>query len=480
VIGEVVDGYRIKSKLGEGGMGIVFYAEHESIGTKAAVKVLLPELSANREIVARFFNEARATTLIEHPGIVKVFHFGHGVFQLDEKRGGQCAYMIMEFLRGQSLGSKIRRDGYLAFETIHAITVQAAKALGAAHEKGIVHRDLKPDNVFIVPDERIAGGDEVKILDFGIAKLASDAAGGVQTRSRLLMGTPGYMSPEQCRGASAVDHRSDMYSLGCIVYEMAVGQRPFANITAQGELITMHQHHDPAAPRSLVPGLSPGLEAVILCMLAKKPEHRYQTMRDLVEDLDRLARGEAPQLSSKTPTRKPTIPARPPLEGTAPIAGSAAPSAPTTLGSAASQAIAATAPKRRVLLAAGIVTTVAIGVAVFGLTRGTKNQSDQPVTSVPREVAPAGEPPSVDAGRAEPVAAAEPPAETETPAAAVDAGAVIPEPPATAGKRERSHKRRTSTPNTTGATVAPTTTAPTSTTSGTSEPIDRDKIKLPQ
>ncbi len=370
VVGQVVDSYRIIRRLGEGGMGVVFYAENTSIGTPAAVKVLRPELSANQDIVTRFFNEARAATLIKHPGIVKVIHFGQDMFQLDEtKEPERCAYFIMEYLSGESLGEKIRREGYLPLDVIATLTGQAAAALGAAHDKAIIHRDLKPDNLFLVADPRLPGGIEVKVLDFGIAKLATETA-GVRTKTSMLMGTPGYMSPEQCRGASMVDHRSDIYSLGCIVYEMAVGQRPFANITAQGELISMHQYHPPAAPSSLVPSIPPDLEAVIMCMLAKRPEHRYQTMQELIGDLERLLRGERPVLARKpiSSLARPTVPERPVRGNT----GVVAPSPPTTLGSAASQAVAAPGSPRYRPLMAGVVLVAAMAVsAALILNRGS-------------------------------------------------------------------------------------------------------------
>ncbi len=182
MVGRDIGNYRVTGVIGEGGMGTVYSAEHKAIGRKAAIKVLLPEMSASRSIVQRFFNEARATTSIRHPGIVDVFDYG----QLEDGR----AYIAMEQLEGENLAACLRRTGQLALGHIVAIGRQAASALAAAHEKGIVHRDLKPDNIFLVPDADLPGGVRVKILDFGIAKLATRGDAGLKTRTGAMMGTP--------------------------------------------------------------------------------------------------------------------------------------------------------------------------------------------------------------------------------------------------------------------------------------------------
>src|SRR5215510_6594604 len=184
-------------------MGAVFLAEHTLIGRRAAIKVLLPALSQQREIVDRFFNEARATTSIPDPGIVQVFDFG---FNVDGS-----AYIVMEFLEGEPLDKRLTRLGLLAASDALRITRQVSGSLGAAHARGIVHRDLKPDNIFMVRDPEAPGGERPKILDFGIAKLGGDNPSRMRTQTGALMGTPVYMSPEQCRGAGLVDHRSDIY-----------------------------------------------------------------------------------------------------------------------------------------------------------------------------------------------------------------------------------------------------------------------------
>jgi tRNA A-37 threonylcarbamoyl transferase component Bud32 len=270
--------------LGAGGMGAVYLAQHELIGRKVAVKVLLPELSHNEELVSRFFNEARSTATIRHPGLVEVLDFGY--------LPDSSAYLVMEFLEGETLARLMAREGTLTLPMIWTIGRQITSAVHAANEHGIVHRDIKPDNVFLVPDPEQTYGLRVKVLDFGIAKLTGDAipATGAKTRTGTVMGTPTYMSPEQCRGAGEVDRRSDVYSLGCVLYEMACGQPPFVK-EGLGELIAAHITESPPLPSASDPSLSPSLEGLILEMLAKDVKARPQTMARVCEALDTLVTG---------------------------------------------------------------------------------------------------------------------------------------------------------------------------------------------
>jgi hypothetical protein len=278
LIGQTVGNYRITHLLGEGGMGAVYLAEHPGIGRKAAVKVLHPALSTNADIATRFFNEARAANAIHHPGIVEVFDFGTlptGV-----------SYIVMELLEGESLAARLRSGVPLPMASAVEFATQAAAALGAAHKQGIVHRDLKPDNLHVVPDPRNPGREMIKVLDFGIAKLAGGTTlpGSVKTRTGAVMGTPVYMSPEQCRGTKEVDHRTDVYALGVILYEMLCGTPPFVS-QGQGELIHLHISEPPPPPRSKNPAVPERLEAVVLRALAKDPARRLQTMDELVHAL---------------------------------------------------------------------------------------------------------------------------------------------------------------------------------------------------
>jgi serine/threonine-protein kinase len=306
VIGATLGNYRITARLGEGGMGVVYVAEHALIGRKAAVKVLLPEYSHNQEIVSRFFNEARSTALIKHPGLVDIFDFGY------DAQGS--AYIVMEYLEGESLASYLRRVGPAGVAAVCGVGRQMAAAVGAAHERGIVHRDLKPDNVFCVPDRESPAGVRVKILDFGIAKLITEGGMGasLKTRTGAVMGTPVYMSPEQCRGAGQVDARSDIYSLGCILYEMICGRPPFVR-EGVGEIIAAQIFEQPLAPHVLEASVPPALERVILRALAKAPGERQQTMEQLKAELDLITSGRFTTGPTIAPAARPTKAKRSPL-----------------------------------------------------------------------------------------------------------------------------------------------------------------------
>ena len=215
IIGQTIGNYVVKTKLGEGGMGSVYLAEHPAIGKKVALKVLHAEFAANQEVVARFFNEAKAVNDIQHPNIVDIVDYG---VLAAGPSGEQMVYFIMEFLPGISLSDLIRREAPLAPERALAISLQVADALSASHVKGIIHRDLKPDNIMLI--QRGRERDFVKLLDFGIAKLTGDQPGSRRTRTGIVMGTPAYMSPEQCEGRGNIDHRTDIYALGIVLYEM--------------------------------------------------------------------------------------------------------------------------------------------------------------------------------------------------------------------------------------------------------------------
>jgi tRNA A-37 threonylcarbamoyl transferase component Bud32 len=272
--GLTIGRYEVAERLGKGGFGVVHLARDRELGREVAIKFLKPEFLTRPELVQRFLQEARAAAKIGHPGIVTVFECG--IVSGTGLRVDGTAYIVMERLHGESLADRIDDRGKLGATVAIAITRQLADALAAAHAAGIIHRDLKPDNVFLVPDPAVVGGERVKILDFGVAKLAEPSDVGIHTHSKMMLGTPRYMAPEQARSAARVDHRGDIYALGCMLYEMVCGRPPFTGDV--GDVIIAHQSKPPAAPRSVDPTVSRELDALILEMLAKDPDARPATM----------------------------------------------------------------------------------------------------------------------------------------------------------------------------------------------------------
>jgi hypothetical protein len=270
MIGDSVGNYVIQRQIGEGGMGVVYLAEHPRIGRKVAIKVLLRELSANAQAVTRFFNEARASSEIRNEHIVDVLDFG-------ELANGS-SYLVLEFLDGRTL-TEVLRDGPLGIRRTLHIVNGVGRALGAAHAAGIVHRDLKPDNVMLV--KRGSDAEFVKVLDFGIAKLSqAQLEPGMRTKTGALLGTPSYMSPEQCRGLP-VDHRSDIYSLGVMMYQMFSGSLPF-EADGLGNLLLAHMTQQPVPLAERVPNLPPHLAQVVARAMEKTPEARFQQVAEML------------------------------------------------------------------------------------------------------------------------------------------------------------------------------------------------------
>ena len=349
MIGTLVANYRVTRKLGEGGMGAVYLAEHQFIGRKAAIKVLLPEISGDPGTVERFFNEARSSSLIQHPGIVDIFDFG----KLEDGR----AYIAMEFLDGTSLASHLDGESCLALASLVAIGRQIASALAAAHAKNIVHRDLKPDNIFLVPDAEVQGGLRVKILDFGIAKLADS---NFKTITGAVMGTPAYMAPEQCENSGEIDHRADIYALGCVLFEMACGRVPFLR-RGFGPMMAAHLYDPAPSLRSIERSVDPRLERTVLRALAKKPEARHQTMVELREELGQILDASRTDESPRIPTER----ASPPPLG--PVVRELARdhSFTTTLGYTASESTAP-APSVRSKSRTGWLAVAAVAIGAIG------------------------------------------------------------------------------------------------------------------
>jgi serine/threonine-protein kinase len=277
--------YTVEGKIGEGGMGSVFAAVHPLIGKRAAVKVLKKELCEDPITLERFVDEARVVNQIGHPNIVDVFAFG----TLPDGR----SYFVMEWLKGQSLRDRLT-NGPIHYLEACGILKSLSRALEAAHEKGIIHRDLKPDNVFLV-EER---GDvpRVKLLDFGIAKLVRQDQSVSRTATGAMIGTPQYVAPEQAKG-HAIDARVDIYSLGCVAFELLTGRPPFVADNAM-EMVAKHLMEAPPRPSSLEPGIPKDLDDIVLECLSKDREQR-PTLTEISATLDTTQRTPAPRASDQ-------------------------------------------------------------------------------------------------------------------------------------------------------------------------------------
>ncbi len=358
MIGQTLGTYRIERELGRGGMGAVYAAVHTILGRRAAVKVLLAELSRNEQVVQRFFNEAKAATAIKHPSIVEIYDFGWAA--------DGSAYIVMELMDGESLASRLKRAGRLPVATALHLARQIANALGAAHRAGIIHRDLKPDNVFLVPDIEVAGGERVKLLDFGIAKLTGALSGdSSRTKTGSIMGTPTYMSPEQCEGSREVDHRTDLYALGCMTFEMLSGRPPFAD-GGTGAIIAAHLLTPPPRLLDLVADVSPEVDALVARLLAKAAGDRVQTADEAAQAFGRLS-GHA----SMPPGGVVASPSAPTLGVPSRLAST--PGTPTTLSAAAAAgSVAGTAPPsgRGMWFALGAAGLVAAAIAALVIAGG--------------------------------------------------------------------------------------------------------------
>jgi serine/threonine-protein kinase len=359
-VGATVGNYVVSQKIGEGAMGSVFLAHHPVIGKRVALKVIHPELAANEEMIARFFNEARAVTQIGHENIVDVQDFG-------QTPNGD-SFIVMELLEGQGLGDRMKREGALSIPRATHIAIQIADGLAAAHARGVIHRDLKPDNLFLV--QRGGDPDFVKILDFGLAKLTGPGGMQHKTKTGSLLGTPHYMAPEQAEAQKNIDGRVDVYGLGCILFHMLTGRVPFPG-EGFGEVLVKHLREPPPLPSRLNPQVPPALEKIVLHALAKKPEFRFSSMdefRGALRDPDRFAKmltasdGIRLTPDDGIPAQSlppPPAPPRPMMMAPPPAAPPRLPeNAPTVQGTAPPEVLAALAAKRKAEAAAFEVATV--------------------------------------------------------------------------------------------------------------------------
>jgi serine/threonine protein kinase len=429
VIGQRINNYEIRALLGEGGMAAVYLAEHPFIGRQVAVKLLHPSVTKAPDVVARFLNEAKAANAIGHPNIIDILDVG----MLPDG----MPYLIMELLKGESLAGRLERDRSLPVAAALDVAIQAASAVGAAHAAGIVHRDLKPANLFLTADLDKPARDRVKVLDFGIAKLAGTVTGNqTKTTTGAILGTPAYMSPEQSLGRStAIDRRTDIYSLGVILHHALAGELPFM-AEGFGEMMMLHITAPPPPLRTRNPQISAELEALVLRALAKRPEARFQSMAEIeaalkaevvrLEGTQAAGDGEAAaRVVSQALLRTIQLPDTV-KRAQKPSAGPARGDIGTTFSSTASQlssssSITSEAPARSARIpwpvGAGLV-VVAIGVIIVVATGrwsspAAPHASSAPPPAViapppPRAPEPAP-PPAAATGIAEPAAAVTPP-----------------------------------------------------------------------
>ena len=299
LVGSTVGSFRVVRALGRGGMGTVYLAEHPIIGSRVAIKFLHESMAASPELVARFYDEARAVNRIGHENIV-------GIFDLSMLPPNRY-FIVMEYLDGDALSALLRR-GPMAIPEAVAILLQLCDALQGAHERGVVHRDLKPDNVFVLNRR---GAPFVKLLDFGIAKLR-DAPASAQTAAGMIVGTPEYMAPEQCDNRT-IDARTDVYALGVMAYQMLTGVLPFTGSITQ--LLLAHLRETPRPPRSVNGILPPALDDVVLRALHKRPEDRFPDMAAFSAALAAWRDSEAPRAQAPPPVAAPSASIRVQLAG---------------------------------------------------------------------------------------------------------------------------------------------------------------------
>jgi serine/threonine-protein kinase len=293
-IGEVLaDRYEIIRKLGEGAMGTVYLAKHQTLDKLFALKVLAPELAKREDLVARFLREARSAASIDHENVVGIFDF----VQVSDR----LVFFVMEYLAGEDLGSRLDRDGAMAWRQAQPIAVQICRALVAAHAKGIVHRDMKPENILVIP--RTGQSPLVKLLDFGVAKVTGNEDFSL-TRTGMVFGTPGYMAPEQAQGGK-IDHRADVFAVGCVLYHMLTGEMPFKPESYMAMLFKSH-FVPPAPPsrRRRDGSISAEIDDVVLEALEQIPGERWPSMAAFLDAVEGCSEPAAspPESQAQVPT----------------------------------------------------------------------------------------------------------------------------------------------------------------------------------
>lgn len=434
----VAERYQVEKLLGAGGMGVVLAARHVQLGHRVAIKVMRGSAARDGNAVGRFLREARAAVALSSERVAKVADVG--------TLPNGAPYMVMEFLSGRDLGDIVQTGGPMAVPAAVDAVLQACEAIAEAHSLGIIHRDLKPANLFLTTGRD--GKPLVKVLDFGIATAASvgEAAGGSLTQTGMVMGSPGYMSPEQVRNSKATDARSDVWSLGVILHELLTGESPFAGETI-GEVFARILSEAPPPIRSKRADVPPELEKTVLQCLERDPKQRPQTVAALASKLVRFAPPESASLLNRIGSfaggLAPTVHADPPSAR----AAASAQSVPGETASPWQRSAAGGVPKRRIVTplavaAVGAVAIVGVGAFVMGRTHATSEPPhaasaalgeftapSRPATpEPPRSAAPAM---MAEAPSAHDVLAAGP----NEPASGVDAGALATTGVTTGGSR---------------------------------------------
>ena len=361
--------YELLERLGEGGMGAVYRARRLRIGDFVAIKILHEKFVTEPNAVERFHREAQAAAMLQHPNIVTIFDYG------EEPDKGIPAFIVMELVTGEPLRKILDRERCLPYPRAIAILQSACAGIGAGHRRHIVHRDIKPDNIMVCPPEEEGEGERVKVVDFGIAKLRDMASSNTLTQTGIVMGTPYYMSPEQCRGES-LDARSDVYSLGATLYEMLAGKPPFTAATPTGVVAKHLTESPPPLPAEL--HIPPAIEAIIQRTLAKDPAARQADATALARELQAAI--------SSAPLTPFTVPYQPAPQHTIPVSAqpTAGHSAPTlrrdvTFTQPTPQGVGDLAPSRsKAGLVAGLLVVAVLlagGGAAYWMLQGSKNEN---------------------------------------------------------------------------------------------------------
>jgi len=400
----LLDGrYRMDRLLGEGGMGAVYLASHVGLGRQVAIKFLHSELISREEVVGRFYREAQAAAAIRHKNIIEVFDVGMSA------KGEP--FLVMEYLEGESLAGLLKRVGPISLGAACAVMEPVLQALQVAHRKGIVHRDLKPDNIFLAHQQ--GEPPVVKIIDFGISKFTQGELDKWRTRTGSVMGTPAYMSPEQARGSAGLDHRTDLYSMGTILFEMLTGALPFAGNNF-AEYLSAMLVDEPRAPQSVYADFPVEAEPVLRKALAKNPDQRFQDATEMLDGLKALPGYDAQQERLSLLTS--TVEVRGFAAGDLGQALSRPGRLPGDQSSPSQFGDELTAMSGTRLWRWGVVGAVVLAVAVVGLALWMRKPTKvlappTPIASQPAPVAPVASPPvpSPPPPTPQPAAANEPP-----------------------------------------------------------------------